>query len=158
MTTTSGAESADLTEEMATKLHWQLVRIMAEIRRHDYNRTAHGAMTLTQCCLLYRISERGRTRMSDLANAENVALPTMTRSIDGLCDLGVVRRVRTVPDHRNVWVEVTPKGVQMQRDAVGSLLAVMRAELTAAEIAALDVALPPMERLIFGSESLLARS
>ena len=133
--------------ELAEKLHWQLFRIMSTMRRHEYDRTASGTLTLTQCSLLHLLSERGRMCMTDLATAEKVAPPTMSRAVRRLVELGMVRRFRDFDDQRTVWVEITPSGLQSRHDAVTEMYEVIGSALSPTEIDALHAALGPLESL-----------
>ncbi len=133
--------------DAAEKLHWQLFRIMSTMRRQEYDRTAGGTLTLTQCSLLHLLNDRGPLRMSDLATAEQVAPPTMSKAVRRLVELGMVRRTRDLSDHRTIWVTITPKGVAAQQDAVADMYEVITSSLSPVEIEALHTALAPLEQL-----------
>lgn len=147
MTVISGNDHAAPASPLAQQLHWQLFRIMSTMRRNEYDRTSGGSLTLTQCSLLNLLTDRGRIRMTDLATAAQVAPPTMTRAVRRLADIGMCRRFRDPADHRIVWVEITSKGLDAQRDAIADMDEAISAALTPAEIDALHTALLPLERL-----------
>ncbi len=133
---------------VAENLHRRLFRISTSFRRHEFEQIANGGLTLTQCSLLYILRDKQRLRMSELAAHERLTLPTVTRAVTRLKDLGLVTRTRDLSDHRNIWIEITPKGVELQRSAVESLMNAMLSGMSPAEVVALDEALGPLERLV----------
>jgi len=138
------------TDELAEQLHWHLFRLMTTLRRQEYDRTAGGNLTMTQCSVLYFLRDQRRARMSDLARAEHVALPTMTRAVRRLHELGLVRRRRDPSDHRNVWIEITEEGDAAQRDAVTEVRETILTTLSLTEISALTDLLESLKRLSTG--------
>lgn len=142
---------------LAEMLHWRLFRIAVAMRRQEYDQFATNELTLTQCSVLYVLQKYRRVRMSELAAHERVTLPTMTKAVRRLKELGMVRRQRDTSDHRNIWIEITAKGVQTQRAAVAELLDTIVTELSPSEIQALDAALEPLERLAADSDRRMQR-
>lgn len=133
--------------ELAERLHFRLFRLMAALRRYEYDQAAPSALTLTQCSLLYRLREQQSIRMSDLAAHDRVAVPTMSKAVGKLEALGMACRTRGAADARNVLVGITPKGVRAQQQAVADLLEGMLTSLGPDEIVALEAALASLERL-----------
>lgn len=138
--------------ELAEKLHWRLFRIAAALRRQEYDPTSSAPLSLTQCSLLYVLQQSRRSRITDLAAHERVTLPTMTRAIRLLHEQGMVRRERDEFDHRNIWIEITPKGIETQRAAMAELLVGITSNLTSDEVEALHTVLEPLERLAAQTE------
>ena len=108
---------------------------------------------MTQCSMLYALQKHGPYRVSELAAYEGVTLPTTTLAVRRLEGLGLVARTRDLSDHRIVWIKITREGVAAQRKAVADLLGAMLEALDPTEIAALEVALEPLERLAVASNA-----
>ena len=136
---------AELT--LAERLHFRLFRLTAALRRYEYDQTSPGALTLTQCSVLYRLREQRCIRMSELAATDRVAVPTMSKAVGKLEALGMVRRTRGATDARNILVEITPKGIQAQQEAIADLLEAMLTSLTPDELLTLESAFALLERL-----------
>ena len=147
MTSVNTVESSTDYADLAQQVHLQLFRLTATLRRREYEQFSTGQLSLPQCFVLYYLRGIGRARLTELAAHQQVTPPTMAKTVRRLQDLGMVRRQRDVSDHRNIWIEVTTKGVQTQQAAVAGLLDDMVSELSPAEISALGAALGPLERL-----------
>lgn len=79
----------------------------------SYFRTAeHSELTGPQLSIMTRIAEHGPSRISQLADAEGVRMPTASNTINQLEKRGLVQRTRTVEDRRGVSVELTELGMQ----------------------------------------------
>ena len=92
----------------------------------------------------------GPCSLGRLAKTEDVAGPTMTRIVDGLCELGLAER-RPHPDGgRLVLVAATAEGERVMRAArqarIDTIVAALRA-LPAADRAAIAAASPALLRL-----------
>ena len=92
----------------------------------------------------------GPSPLGRLARTEDVAGPTMTRIVDGLCDLGLAER-RPHPDGgRLVLVAATAEGERVMRAArqarIDTIVAALRG-LPAADRAAIAAASPALLRL-----------
>ena len=92
----------------------------------------------------------GPSPLGRLARAEDVAGPTMTRIVDGLCELGLAER-RPHPDGgRLVLVAATAEGERVMRAArqarVDTIVAALRT-LPAEDRAAITAAAPALLRL-----------
>jgi DNA-binding MarR family transcriptional regulator len=92
----------------------------------------------------------GPSPLGRLARTEDVAGPTMTRIVDGLCDLGLAER-RPHPDGgRLVLVAATAEGERVMRAArqarIDTIVAALRA-LPAADRATIAAASPALLRL-----------
>jgi DNA-binding MarR family transcriptional regulator len=92
----------------------------------------------------------GPSPLGRLARTEDVAGPTMTRIVDGLCDLGLAER-RPHPDGgRLVLVAATAEGERVMRAArqarIDTIVAALRA-LPPADRAAIAAASPALLRL-----------
>ncbi|KMV18349.1 MarR family winged helix-turn-helix transcriptional regulator [Mycolicibacterium septicum] len=136
---------------LAEQVHRELFRLTANLRRQEYDQFSTGELTLTQCSVLYHLTEIRRARVIDLAAREHVTTATMAKAVRRLQELGMVRRQRDLSDYRSSWIEITTKGVQTQQAAVAGLREAMVNELSAEEISALQTALGPLQRLSSGS-------
>lgn len=95
------------------------VAVMRLARRLRAERGDHG-LTLTQLACLATLHRHGPMTPSDLAAHEKVQPPSMTRTINGLAERGLVQRTPDPRDGRQVVITLT--------DAGGELLATDRAQ------------------------------
>lgn len=76
-----------------------------------YFRTAeHSDLTGPQLSILRRLAEEGPTRISRIAEAEGVRMPTASNTVNQLEKRGLVQRIRSEQDRRGVSVETTKLG------------------------------------------------
>ena len=67
-------------------------------------------LTLSQYALLQGLSDAGKARVVELANAAGVTAPTATRILDALERRGIVERRRSAEDRRGVTITLTENG------------------------------------------------
>lgn len=67
-------------------------------------------VTLAQCIVLLEIDEGGQLTMSRLASRLRLDNSTLTRTIEGLVQRGLVRRLREDQDRRVIRIRLTSKG------------------------------------------------
>jgi DNA-binding MarR family transcriptional regulator len=139
-------------ETAATTLGAELdARVLALYRR--ISRETPREMSRSAAAVLGTLRDTGPRRITELATAEAVAQPSMTTLVARLERDGLVRRGADPDDARAVRVEITGEGL--------ARLAAIRAEraarvdarlerLTAAERAAVEAALPALDKLIGG--------
>jgi DNA-binding MarR family transcriptional regulator len=130
---------------MAERLHSIALHLLRGLRRQD-DALAVGPARLSALSVLLS----GPKTMSELAEAEQVRLPTMTRIVSGLEGLGLARRVPHPSDRRSVRVEMTESGAETI--ARGRTLRVERLArslraLDEAELARVEEALDVLERV-----------
>ncbi len=70
-------------------------------------------LTLSQYALLQGLSDAGRARVVELANAAGVTAPTATRILDALERRGIVERRRAPEDRRGVTITLTQDGREL---------------------------------------------
>ncbi len=99
-------------EETARKLHSAALHLMRYVRAQD---TALGVPP-AQLSALSVVVFGGKKSLSDLANAEQVRPPTMSRIVDALVKDGLVRREADKTDRRSVSITATDKGVKIMRE------------------------------------------
>lgn len=93
----------------------------------------------------------GPISLGDLAAAEQVKPPTMTRLVDALASAGLVRREAAPEDARRSIVAATEKGIRLLQQGRSRRIARLQArlqELTAEELQTLDQATLTLERVI----------
>lgn len=107
---------------------------------------SRGAMAL-----LGRLRDFGPSRITDLADQERVTQPSMTVLVARLERTGMVERNRDPQDKRVAIISITPTGRALQQrvsQARADILQERMGGLDANELAALDTALPIIDRLL----------
>ena len=132
--------------ELASQLRFAVMRLSRRLRQH-----APEDITPSQLSALSVIVREERLTLSQLAVAERVQPPTITRVIDSLEQKGLATRVPSDQDRRVAFVEPTPAGralvdtIRRRRDAY---LARRLRTFSAEERALLERAARLLERLI----------
>ena len=88
------------------------VAVMRLARRLRAERGDHG-LTLTQLACLATLHRHGAMSPSELAAHEKVQPPSMTRTINGLAERGLVHRAPDPTDGRQVVVSLTEDGREL---------------------------------------------
>jgi DNA-binding MarR family transcriptional regulator len=107
-------------------------------------------LSLNQLAVLGTLHRRGPLSVGELAAAEKVQPPSMTRTVNCLCDLGLARRERHPSDRRQVVVHLSDEARRVldedrrRRDA---WLARQLPDLTPDERRLLRQVAPILERL-----------
>ena len=116
---------------VAERLHAAAIHLLRRLRRQD------DAMGLTpaRASALSIMVFGGRVTIGQLAQAEQVSAPTMTRLVVGLERDGLVRRQDDPDDGRIVWLEATARGTRILHEGRRR-----RVEALAADLATLDPA------------------
>jgi DNA-binding MarR family transcriptional regulator len=132
--------------EIADKLHSAAIHLLRRLRAED------DAMNLspTRLSALSVVVFAGPVTLSDLAAAEQVRLPTISRLIKDLEAEGLVRRLKAGDDARVQRVAATAKGKKLLHEGRRrrvSRLAADLAALSTAERERLGEAAELMERL-----------
>jgi DNA-binding MarR family transcriptional regulator len=113
--------------ELADRLHSVAIRLLRRVRGAD----AESRMSASRLSALSVLVYGGPKSVGELASAEQVTAPTMSRLVTGLERAGFVRRKRDAADGRRVRVEVTESGVRVleraRRRRVERLAGVMEA-------------------------------
>jgi DNA-binding MarR family transcriptional regulator len=131
--------------EVASRLRLAVMRVSRRLRQH-----APGGITPSQISALSTVVKEGRITLSQLAVAERVQPPSITRVVDVLVTDGLATRTQSEEDRRVAWVEPTPDGralveaVRRQRDAY---LAQRLATLTREDVEVLARAAALLEEL-----------
>jgi DNA-binding MarR family transcriptional regulator len=99
-------------EETARKLHSAALHLMRYVRAQD---TALGVPP-AQLSALSVVVFGGKQSLSDLAQAEQVKPPTMSRIVDALVRDGLVKREVDKKDRRSVVITATDKGERIMHE------------------------------------------
>jgi DNA-binding MarR family transcriptional regulator len=113
--------------------------------------SAGDDLTASRLAALGTIESLGPITLGDLAEAEQVQPPSMTRIVARLEETGLARRVVDPADRRVARVEITDAGRQTlarSRTRKAAFLAKRVARLSAEDRATLAAALPILEQLI----------
>lgn len=141
------APAVPLPEQLADHLHSLAIHLLRRLRRHD---TGLG-LTGPRASALSVIAFGGPVTLGELASAEQVRPPTMTRIVRALEAQRLVRRVRDPHDRRVVRLHVTPKGrallVSGRRRRVAALAAPL-GRLQPADLATLQRATDLLARVV----------
>jgi DNA-binding MarR family transcriptional regulator len=131
--------------EFAPRLRMATMRLARLLRQH-----ADPDLSQTLISALATIARCGPVTLGRLAELESVQPPSMTRIVAKLEDHDLVVREVDDTDRRVARVSVTPAAEQLLAEVRirrNELLAQRLAGLSAEDVAALDAALPALERL-----------
>jgi DNA-binding MarR family transcriptional regulator len=98
-------------EQVADRLHSAAIHLLRRVRKQD---TAMGEGPARLSALSVLVFG-GSMSLGQLAAAEQVRPPTMTRIVTGLEKNGLAERVSDSADARRVQIRATPKGVRLMR-------------------------------------------
>lgn len=132
----------------AARLRVAVVRLSRRLRKHDL-----AGLTPSQLSTLSSVGKSGPVRLGDLAAAERIAPSTLTRLVNVLEDRGYLLRKAAPDDARAYLVTVTDSGneaLDRIRHESTSLLTDILRTLPPDQLAALEAALPALERLAGG--------
>lgn len=93
-------------EELADQLHSAAIHLLRQLRKED---DASG-LSAPRLSALSVVVFGGPLTLGELARAEQVKPPTMTRIVSGLEKDGLVKRKGDQRDRRLTHIEATPKG------------------------------------------------
>jgi len=111
---------------------------------------ASGELTFAQISALVMVEKHGPIRQGELAAREKVAAPSMTRTVSGLIEAGLVEKIPDPDDGRSCHIVVTASAralLEKVRTERTALLAERVARLTPQQYATLVTALPVLEKL-----------
>jgi DNA-binding MarR family transcriptional regulator len=96
-------------DELADRLHSAAIHLLRRVRVQD----AASGISPGRLSALSVIVFAGPISLNDLAQAEQVRPPTMSRIVDGLETASLARRRVNEHDRRAVLIEATKKGTQV---------------------------------------------
>src|SRR5262245_33390856 len=106
---TRQASTSQKNQTTADRLHSAAIHLLRRLRRVD-EATGLSAVKLSALSV---VVFAGPIALGDLAAAEQVRPPTMTRLIQELESQGLIRRNRDKDDQRIVRIEATPRGEKL---------------------------------------------
>jgi len=132
--------------EAADRLHSAAIHLLRRLRIRDRESGIGPAQLSALSVLVFG----GPRSLAELAEAEQVKPPTMSRIVSGLLRAKLVRRNTDLQDRRAVVIQATEKGIHIMQEGrrrrVEALAAVIRG-LPEKEIAKLQEAAQLMESL-----------
>jgi DNA-binding MarR family transcriptional regulator len=96
-------------KDVAARLHSSAIRLLRTLRREDDG----SGLSAPRLSALSVVVFAGPMSLAELAAAEQVKPPTMSRIVDALVELGLVTRVAKPGDRRSVAIAATDDGVQL---------------------------------------------
>ncbi|MEJ1089862.1 MarR family transcriptional regulator [Microbacterium sp. Mu-80] len=106
-----------MTEDLlatASELRYAVFRLTRRLR----GIRAVDTLSDAQLAALGALRVHGRRTLSRLAEHERVTAPTMTATVNGLAELGLVVRIPDEDDRRRVHVEITPQGENVVAETI----------------------------------------
>ena len=94
------------TEQVAARLHSASIRLLRLLRREDDS----SGLSAPRLSALSVLVFAGPQSLAELAAAEQVRPPTMSRIVDGLVEAGLVTRDVKAGDRRSVRIAATEEG------------------------------------------------
>ncbi|ACQ79135.1 transcriptional regulator, MarR family [Beutenbergia cavernae DSM 12333] len=91
--------------DLASQLRMGILRVSRRLRAER-----SGRLTEAQYCVLADLKTQGPMTPSELAEREQVQPPSMTRTVAGLADAGLVSRSEHPEDRRQVLVSLSDAG------------------------------------------------
>jgi DNA-binding MarR family transcriptional regulator len=95
--------------DVAARLHSSAIRLLRSLRREDDG----SGLSAPRLSALSVVVFAGPMSLAELAAAEQVKPPTMSRIVDALVERGLVTRTAKPGDRRSVAIEATPEGTQL---------------------------------------------
>jgi DNA-binding MarR family transcriptional regulator len=135
---------------VADRLHSAAIHLLRRLRKQD----DRSGITAARLSALSVVVFAGPVTMGQLARAEQVAAPTMTRLVSAMERDGLVARDPDLDDGRVTWIRATAKGARILYAARNRRVAALAADLAAldpSDLSLLTEAAGIIERL--GSES-----
>ena len=132
-------------EDLAVALEARIAAVFRLLLRRSYRELSRTATSV-----LATLRDTGARRVTELADAESVAQPTMTTLIVRLERDGLVERGPDPSDRRAVLVTITDEGLatlSRYSDARADVLGARLSALDAADREAIAAALPALDRL-----------
>jgi DNA-binding MarR family transcriptional regulator len=137
----------DNSQEIADRIHSAAIHLLRKLRRED---DASG-LNAPRLSALSVIVFAGPVTLGDLAAAEQVRPPTMTRIVGALATQGLVTRRKSANDGRSVQIAATAAGRKLLfegRERRVRALSTQIAALSATERAALSEAVETLKKVI----------
>lgn len=130
---------------LADRLHSLAIHLLRRIRRSD----EIAGLSAPRLSALSVVIYRGPISLTELARAEQVTAPTMTRLVQALVRAGLVERSVDETDNRVVLVRATPAGRSTLESARARRLAALEElldRLSSSDAAIVEQAVTALER------------
>ena len=134
-------------EAVAADLRPVLLRLARELRKE----TEQLGITARQATFLWLVKRSPGLSLAELAAEEGISPPAMSGHVDRLERAGLLERERSSGDRRRVGLKLTEDGQRLLRRIRArrtSWLADRLRTLEAAELAAIEAAVPALLRLV----------
>ena len=95
--------------DIAARLHSSAIRLLRTLRREDDG----SGLSAPRLSALSVIVFAGPLSLAELAAAEQVKPPTMSRIVDALVERGLITRIAKPGDRRSAEIEATEEGIQL---------------------------------------------
>lgn len=142
-----GQQRGDPAEKVADRLHSTAIRLLRLVRAQDIVTGVPPARLSALSVVVFG----GPISLNNLARAEQVRPPTMSRIVDALEETGLARRTVNPADRRAVLIEATQNGrrilMEGRRRRVQSLARHL-GRLSAREIGLIDSALDSVQKAL----------
>jgi DNA-binding MarR family transcriptional regulator len=139
--------AADVAFDTADRLHSAAIHLLRRVRREDDS----TALPAPQASALSVIVFRGPITLSQLAAAEQVRAPSITRIVAALEEAGLVERERDDSDRRITYMRATSRGRDVLEKARSRRIAVIAKsveQLPKEDLERLRDALAVLERVV----------
>lgn len=140
-------EKREQSTELADQLHSAAIHLLRRLRRED----AASGLNAPRLSALSVVVFAGPVTLGDLAAAEQVRPPTMTRIVDALAEQGLVVKKKNEEDARSTLIHATRAGKKLLmqgRERRVRALAAQIAALKEPDRAALEKAVEILRRVI----------
>jgi DNA-binding MarR family transcriptional regulator len=137
----------DLAFETADRLHSAAIHLLRRLRRQD----ASTGLAAPRLSALSVVVFRGPITLTELAAAEQVRAPTMTRMVAALEAAGLVQRETDPSDRRVAHISATAAGTRVLEQGRRRRIEELRRELAglpAAELNTVTEAVEILERIV----------
>ena len=94
---------------IADEIHSAAIHLLRKLRRED----SQSGLNSQRLSALSVVVFGGPVTLGDLAAAEQVRPPTMTRIVDALAELRLVTKTRNAEDGRSTHITATPAGTKL---------------------------------------------
>jgi DNA-binding MarR family transcriptional regulator len=134
-------------ELVADDLRPVLLRLARELRKE----TEQLGVTARQATLLWLVKRSPGLSLAELAAEEGISPPALSGYVDRLERAGLLVRERSTVDRRRVGLRLTDDGVKLMRRIRArrtTWLAERLDDLDSAQLAAIDTAIPALQRLL----------
>jgi DNA-binding MarR family transcriptional regulator len=115
-----------LSEDAATRLHAAAIRLLRMLRREPDS----SGLSAPRLSALSVIVFGGPLSLGELAAAEQVRAPTMSRIVEGLVGAGLVTRGAKPGDRRSVRIAATEEGRALLEGGRAARVAILAARLS----------------------------